>query len=197
MTNEEVRESVGLFKDQDHWIGFIELAAQVNNLRAEFFAPATKEIRAHFRENLPAGWKCEGWNEHREDSRWYHEDFGSSSLVLCFGWKYEFVLKLWDEKTFDSAGMSEALATPEFKPVRQAMEREDPHPHSSCKLFERNNFHFGSQNDGMIPGDEMAWYAYHRKDDFVKQAIKKVERFLGDPEVVRLLEKLNRDFKRP
>lgn len=196
MTNEEVTESLNLFPSLEHWEGFRELARHQDQLRSEFFAPATRDIREHFRQNLPDVWVCEAFGNQKEDTRWYHSDFGPNSLSLWFGWKYQFILRLQDEAGFDSEGISKALLSPEYAPVQAAMMRCDHHPDSNCKLFEKYNYNFGTASDGQISENALAWFAYHEREEFVRQSIEKIERFLGSPEVVRLLEKLNSEFQR-
>ncbi len=62
---------------------------------------------------------------------------------------------------------------------------------NSWVLEDKCSFTFGGLSGGNIDRTELAWYASHQIDNFVTQATKKIEQFIGDPEITRLVAELN------
>jgi hypothetical protein len=115
-----------------------------------------------------------------------------------FGCSYQFHLHLNDTKRFDSNFIDEQLQKAKYTKLLMPF-GVNPRFNSGygSRVKDTNfDFTFGSINDGNIPQSELAWYAAHRPDDFVKQAASKIEQFTRDMEMTRLLSELNAEAER-
>ena len=61
--------------------------------------------------------------------------------------------------------------------------------------MERRNFTFGLPNDGQLTERELVWAAAKYEDEFVRQAVEKIERFTKNPEVTQQIRELTQMAK--
>jgi len=190
MNKELFRETHNLFDTPEKWNAFVELSNFRGEIEFKWLANATQKVRKHFLDHPPEYWTFESW-DNDVDTRWHLSEFGRSSLAVGFGWNYQFLLHLIDFEKFDSELITENLRTEKFSPILRCFDRIDRQFETNAKALEYQNFHFGSTNDGRIPVSELAWYAAHETDQFVAQAIEKVERFTNDSMITGLMRELN------
>ena len=125
------------------------------------------------------------------DSPWYFlEEFGRDSVGIGYGWRYHLCFGVASGSRVDRTALVEALGREAFQPLVDAFGRKDL-PEFSFPLEQYGNFSFGAVNDGNVIGHELAWYAGHRTDSFVKQAAAKIEAIARKPKITELLRKLN------
>jgi hypothetical protein len=104
---------------------------------------------------------------------------------LCFGVK--------SGTRVDRTALAEKLDSEDYRPLRIAFGRNDPEGFG-FPLHQYGDFSFGTENDGNVPGHELAWHACHCTDAFVKQAAAKIEAFTHYPAMTELMKKLNREL---
>jgi len=189
MNTEEAKE---LFPTIDHWLSFNELADQRNAIYEDFFRQATRKIREHFNANPAPGWNMKPWGAEYRDTKWYLEEFGTNSLFLCYAWEYELQLRLHDLQVMDTDAITKALESNHYMELKAAFQRIDRYMQADSKLMERRNFRLGSPHDGSLSPRELVWYAGLKTDEFVRQAIEKIERFTRNETVTAQIRELNR-----
>lgn len=191
MQNEFLHQASKLFPTFDHWQSFLELADKKDSIWESWFTEATVKIRRHFVETLPTEWACEPFGVTHRDTRWFLREFGLDSLGLSFSNHYRFDLQLRNHQKFDPVKTVGNLRSGEFRGIFMAFERIDRQFDLGSELIEIGNFHFQTPNDGNLMHRELAWHAAHQTNDFVDQAIAKIERFTNNEDVTALLKQLN------
>jgi hypothetical protein len=189
MNTEDAKE---LFPTIDHWLSFNELADQRNAILEDFVRQATRKVREHFNECPAPGWCMEPWGADYRDTKWYLEEYGPNSLFLCYGWEYELQLRLHDPQVMDTHAITKALESNDYMDLKHAFQRIDRYMQVDSKLMEKRNFRFGGPHDGSLSYRELAWYAGLHRDEFVSQAVAKIERFVRNENVTAQIRKLNR-----
>jgi hypothetical protein len=196
MQKELIQAAAGLFPTFEHWQSFLELSQGIDSIKNYWFVEATTTIRRHFMETLSPDWCCDSWGSPDRDTRWFLKEFGPESLGITYGWYYQLHLRFgFGTPGFKTELVSRLLKEKgEYRPIHLAFERIDP-PYQGSLLAEIGNFRFGSAYDGNFALEDkdgcLGWYASHRLNEFVDQAVKKVERFTNTPEVTKLIRKLN------
>ena len=141
--------------------------------------------------NPSDGWRWAQWGS-PSCTRWYLDKFEFGSLAIGLGWPYHFHLHLGDSKRFNSGLIDEQLRTAKYAKLLMPFGVQSKVPTGDSKAVEEHfNYTFGSPNDGGIPLAELAWYAAHETEKFVKQAVAKIEGFTRDMEMTNLLHDLN------
>jgi hypothetical protein len=195
MQQELLNQVKNLFDTFEKWNAFLELSAQMGEIKTNFFTKVRDPLYKYFIENPVEGWVCESWGNPDFDLRWYLTDFGKNSLGIGIAWTFDFVLTLEDAEKFDSVKIEQLLKTPEYSKILTAFERIDyQFTEVRRKIIETGNYQFGSPYDYNFKDPNktiLSWYAGNRTNEFVDQIIKKVERFRKDTEVTRLLRQLN------
>ena len=193
---ELIKKSHDIFDKLDKWNALFELHALSPKITDHWLKIGTRALREHFRQHRSGGWCCEHW-DNEIDTQWYLEGFGIGSLAIGFGWKYEFHLHLKDSNRFNSGRISEQLRTEKYGKLLMnfGVEPKLDGGHGSLAMEQNRNFTFENSNHGQISLPELAWYAAHETDNFIKQAAAKIERFTRDEEMTRLLTELNADAK--
>jgi hypothetical protein len=187
-----IKNAQELFPTIDHWLSFNELADQREAIHEVLFEKVTQIIRAHFNENPAPGWSVIPWVAPKQDSKWYLDEFGPDSLFLCYRWSYELQLRLDNPMQYDSGAITKALETGNFAELKNAFQRIDRYMQVDSKLMERGNFKFGLPSDGDLSWRELSWCAGFKTDEFAKQAIEKIERFVRNEVVTGQIRELNR-----
>ena len=191
-----IQNSQAIFDTLEKWDAFNELQQLNAQIVEHWLAVGTKKLRENIMPNLSKDWSWKPWGNER-DTRWYLEAFGFGSLSIGFGWRYQFHLHLIDANRFDSKWIDEQLKTPKYAKLLTPF-GFDPRLDFGygSKAMERNyNFTFENPNVDNIPIHELAWYAAHRTEDFVKQAAIKIKRFTSDLEMTDLLKELNSEAR--
>jgi hypothetical protein len=194
-----IQKSQAIFDQLDKWNAFIELKNLSDQIIENWLAIGTEQLRKHFEENRPQRWRWKPFWFPDRDTRWYIEEFGGDSLAITFA-DYKLCLHLSDTKRFDHNWIGEQLRGEKVKyaglllpfgmnPVFKAGPTE-------WVVEEKYDFAFGRPSEGNINRWELAWYASHQTDNFVTQAAKKIERFVGDPEITRLVTELNAEAQK-
>jgi len=191
MQNELIYTASKLFPTFEHWQSFQELANSRDAIMESWFIDATSKIRRHFIETLPPEWDCEPWGNPNRDTRWFLRDFGPDSLTVCYSYYYRLDLKLHNSQNFSAPLITQSLKKGDYQPIYRAFDRIDIRFNWGSELIEQSNFKFNIATDGNLSPLDLAWHAFHRMDQFVDQAVAKIERFTNNPEVSDLIRRLN------
>lgn len=191
---EIIRHTPPIFPAVEDWRAFNELISARTGIINEWFRIASLRVRENVIRNPRPGWSFEPWGSD-VDTKFYLEEFGQGSLFVGFGWSFELHLYLGDHGRFNGSKADELLKTSRFSPILGGFERIDRAYEKNAKAMHYRNFHFGSVHDGNIPMEELAWYAGNRTEEFVEQAVRQLDRFMGNAEVTEALRDLNREIQ--
>lgn len=188
MKIENKEQYLELFPTLEHWTAFHELIQMKPSMERACLARATSRIRDHFSEKPSEGWAC-GIAPNTDsdvDTIWYLKDYGSTSLHLRYGWNYELQLRPESWEFYQSMDVSQ------FDKVKSGFARIDRVMQGGSIFMERRNFSFGLPNDGHFSPLELVWASARFEDEFVKQAIEKIERFTRNQSITDAIRELNR-----
>lgn len=180
-----------LFTTVEHWLSFNELADQRNAIYSGFYQQATERIRKRFKKYPARGWNFEPWGAENQDTKWYLEEFGPNTLFVCYAWEYELQLRLHDLQAMDTTAITNALESDDYRELKNAFQRIDRFMEPKSKLMERRNFEFGIPHDGNLSPRELAWAAGCKTEEFVDQAVAKIECFVRNETVTSQIRELN------
>jgi hypothetical protein len=188
MKIENKEQYLELFPTLEHWTAFHELTEMKKSMERTCLARATSRIRRHFSERPSEGWECgiAPSSDRDVDTIWYLNDYGPTSLHLMYGWNYELQLRPANWGFYQSMDVSQ------FDAVKSGFARIDRVMQGGSIFMENRNFSFGLPNDGHLSPLELVWAAAYYEDEFVKQAIEKIERFTTDPAITAAIRELNR-----
>lgn len=196
MQTELFNQSTKLFDTPEKWNAFVELAKQKDNIKNYYFKKAKQPILDYFNENIDDNWICEPWGNTNYDIRWYLKDFGKNSLALAIGWRFQLVLHVNDINTFDTNLINELLKT-DYSLVLTKFDRIDRQFETNIKAVENRNYYFESPFDNnFYDEDKLAWFIGNKTDEFSKQLIEKVERFIKDETITKMLYEINQKSKK-
>lgn len=193
MQRELLNKAIDLFNSPEKWNAFLELAAQKELIKYQYFQRAKQPLLKYFNENRVDGWVCEPWGDPNFDLRWYLKDFGKGSLALVVGWRFQFVLFLENSSNFDSNKINDLLKT-EYSQILSTFDRVDKQFDFQQKIVEVRNYIFDSPYDSNFDEnhlDQFAWYVGNQTEKFVEQIIRKVEKFRQSAELTKMLYELN------
>lgn len=192
-----VQKAQAIFDTFDKWNAFLEIEHLRGAITERWFEIGTKKLREYFTQNHSEGWRWKEWDNAR-DTKWYLEEYGPDSLVVGFGWRYELHLYLKEGEQFDTSTVDKLLQTSKYaKLIAPFGPNAIFNGGSGSRVKDSNfDFAFNSINDGDIPQDELAWYAAHQTDEFVRQAASKIEQFTRNEEMTYLIASLNAEAKR-
>ena len=187
MKIENKEKYLELFPTLEHWTAFLELVDMKDSMVRACLARVTSRIRHHFDEKPSEGWT---WaiapNADRDvDTIWYVKDYGPASLRLMYGWRYELQLRP------ENWGHYQSMDSSQFDTVKSAFARIDRYMQGDSIFMEKRNFSFGLPNDGHLTERDLVWAAAYYEDEFVKQAIEKIERFTKNQTITDAICELN------
>jgi hypothetical protein len=84
------------------------------------------------------------------------------------------------------------LLEPQYSPLEAAFGQIHERGAEGFELVENRGFSFGSPSDGQLSQLEFAWYAWHHRASFVRQAVAKIEAYTRNLGITKLLAQLNR-----
>jgi hypothetical protein len=194
MADEIVNQVEGLFSDKEQWTSFLELASQKDFIIESWWQTFRPTVHKCFAiDNFVDDWSFKSWGYW--DFRWFIKEFEEKSLSLWSReWNGNYSLVLWaDANLFDVVKISDLLEEPKYQPIVSAFERLDEiaNPVSDVKILEHGNYQFGDSMDGHIDFKRLAWYAHYKKEEFVCQILRKIDRFRKDKEVTDLFKEIN------
>lgn len=187
-----VSKAARIFDSPEKWSAFLELDRLRSSITTHWLTIGTKKLRDHFTANPSPGWNWKIWDT-STDTRWYLEKFGPGSLGIGFGWNYEFHLFLNDGRSFDSDRIDQLLKTSNYAELLTDFDPNSPvqtRPRSKARKFPEFTF-VGLNINGTLPIDELAWYAAHQSEAFVKEAACMIERFTRNDRLTSLLSEIN------
>jgi len=189
-----VQNAQTIFGSFEKWNALLELAQLQPQITRHWLTIGTKKLREYFTANPSEGWR---WNEWgcSTDTKWFLDRFGFDSLAIGFGWDYEFHLYVNDMKRFDTAFIAQQLKTEKYAKLVMpfGLNPRINGRSGSMIMAAALDYNFGNLNSGKVSKDELAWYAAHETDKFVCQAAFKVEQFIRDENMNRLLIELNEE----
>ncbi len=188
MKIENKEQYLELFPSIEHWTAFLELVDMKDGMVRACLARVTSRIRHHFDENPSEGWAwdCAPNADRDADTIWYLKDYGPASLRLMFGWRYELQLRP------ENFGCYQSMNKSQFDAVKSGFARIDRYMQGGSIFMEKRNFSFGLPNDGHLTQRDLVWVAARFEDEFVKQAIEKIERFTRNQTMTAAIYELNR-----
>jgi len=197
MQKELLNQAIEIFETYEKWNAFIELTNQKESMKWHFFKKLKQPLLTYFNNNPVSGWICEPWGNHDYDLRWYLKDFGKNSIALAIGWTFHFVLHIEDTTGFDTKKIDDLLRS-EYSMILSSFDRVDRQFEHQLKVVEVRNYSFNCPYDTNFDNtqlDNLAWFAGYETESFVKQIIKKVERFRQDVDLTNMLYNLNAESK--
>lgn len=191
MNEHLINKAADWFDDIEKWRSFLELWADKNAIEVRWMEKATEPLRNHFAESLSPEWDFKAWGC-ASDTWWYLREFGEDSIGIGFGWKYMLCFGARGS-AINRVNLNNRLKEPKYQPLFTAFgEVHDRGPYDFA-LVQYRGFAFGSPLDGRLSESEFAWYAAHKKEAFLQQAVAKIETFTKNPENTRLLSELNKE----
>ncbi|MGZ0707493.1 hypothetical protein ACWPKO_04055 [Coraliomargarita sp. W4R53] len=187
-----------IFPSAEAWNAFNELVNARQSVVDEWYRIATQRLQKELSEllKLNKDWSFCNWDHDRE-IKVYLKEFGDESLLIGFGWQYQFHLYLFNPSKFNTTIIDELLRADKFTPVLDCVDNLDKNRlyEEKTKAMSNRNFRFGSVNDGRLDPNELAWHAGNETDEFVKQALEQIEKFTSDTHITELMIELNRQAK--
>ncbi len=201
MSNQQLlKQSAQIFDSLEKWNALFEihsLSDQINELWMEKGAEA---LRSDFGARPSAGWKCKDWEAKRE-TIWFLSDLGCDSISLVYAWPtWEFHLIFKAPAPFDETEAKRLLKRDQFQPL-VAMFDPDEVPSKGGKyrpLASDSKFNpLGGSSEKFSRQRELAWYAAHETDRFVKEMSNHVRQITDDSTLTALVRELNHRAKLP
>lgn len=193
MKEQLIKKSAEWFHDRDAWNAFIELAPLAQDIQEHWLNSGTQALRQHFIANPSPGWKFCAWDGYARDTWWFLEEFGPDSIGIGYGWRYHLCFGLKSGNPASSDALANLLRQDDFNPIITAFGRHAPSSFD-FPLHQYGDFQMGSPNDGNLPAHEIAWFAGHDTESFVKQAAAKIEAITRNPEITDLVRQLNQEL---
>lgn len=193
MQNELIQQAAKLFPTYEHWKSFLELSGYKDEIGQYWLQEATNKIRKHFIETLSAEWSCEPFWVSNVDTRWFLREFGPDSLEICYVDSYRLDLRLNnDVNRYDQETIKRLLKTdPEYGLIYSSFDRIDLQFDYGSLLIEYRDYVLSENNNAFLEKVELAWYASHQTEEFVRQKIEKIQKFTSSPKITSLFRKLN------
>lgn len=184
----------GIFSEAEDWNSFVELSDKRWQIQNSWIEKGRKKLMSQLMSSPYGGW---GVSLHQyakgyvDGIKLYLAEYGDNSIMLIFGWDYEFHLYVQNSDAYDLNKVNSLLKLEEFAVILSAFERIDRQFEWAHKAMHYRNFHFGSPNDGELSRGELAWFAGNKTEDFVKQCVAMIEKFTCDPAVTSALRELH------
>lgn len=182
------------FDQPEKWSSFLELASAQSAIQEHWFNSGSARLRENWKSDTGPGWDLQAWDGYDRDTWWYLKDLGRDSIGIGFGWRYLWCFGARGNRV-DRHALRERLTAPEYAPLKAAFGDVHEYDWNYMTWVQTRGFRFGHANDGKLSEAELAWYAGHRTDAFVEQALAKVHAFTHNLEVTALLTKLNRELQ--
>lgn len=190
-----IEEAENVFRSPERWTAFYEIERQVGTIMDHWLTKGAKALRKEFCDPPSGLWKCSDWGSPR-DTRWYLKgEKGEQSIGVGIGWT-EFELHLFhggcDDVIREQA--VKVLKAPNFEPLRaltgSTEDRANRRKEGSI-LSVRDFNPFDEVADTVLRNRIIAWKAVNETSDFVAKVSTKIRQITENPEIVRLIRKLN------
>lgn len=190
-----IEESEKVFKSLERWTAFYEIERQVGTIMDHWLTKGAQALRKVFAGHSKQSWKCSDWGSPR-DTRWYLKgENGEQSIGIGIGWQ-EFELHLFhggcDAVIRERA--LQVLKAPNFEPLcalTGTIEDRANRRKEGSILSVRDFNPFDEVADPGLRNRIIAWKAVNQTSEFVTKVAAKIRQLTEDPEIVRLIRKLN------
>ena len=177
-----------IFKEKEQWEAFLELIPNKDKIIDDWNSKLKSSLNKMFGvENIVDEWEFDSTNEFK----WYLRSSGKETLYLMLDGT-DFCLYANGE-ILDISQLKKLLREKDYLPILSAFERIDyllEDDEEWYLISETGNFSFGDLSDNNIDSDSLAWYANYKTDDFAKQIQQKVDKFIKNKDITKLLTKL-------
>ena len=194
-----LQQSVRIFDSQEKWNALFEIYSQSNDIIQAWMETGAEALRSDFAARPSVGWTCVEWEAKRE-TKWFISDLGRDSICLAFAWPYwEIHLFYKLPAEFDETEAKRLVSLDEFRPLR-ALFAPEKTPDRGGKyrlLASDSTFNpFSGLSEEPLRQRELAWYAAHETDRFVKEVSNRMRQITDDAALTKLVRDLNRRAKR-
>ena len=194
MANYVTEQVEEVFKEKQEWDSFLILCQNKDAIRNDWYSKLKSKVNEMVKDSIPSQWGFISWGIW--DYRWFIKDFEKESLCLWFTGNS---LRLWANGDFyDRKKIFDLLQESKYSLIKSAFDRIDDIFDSThdWRFIENGNFYFGDPADGRLDTDKLMWYANYRTEEFAKQIIDKVNKFITNPEITRLFIEINEQSRK-
>lgn len=195
-----ITQAEKIFDSFEKWDSLFELYKMKDSIANIWWKKAQIAIRKENERNPLAGWSFTQWTFW--DNAWWLSEYSENSLRIWI-WGGRFHLYC-DPTYFDAIKLKTLLLDPKFEILKSSFDRIDE-SNDQYLGIEIGNYYFESVYDGNFISDpsdtpntnfhQLAWYAGHCTEEYVKQVFEKVNRFRTE-EITALIRDINIGAKR-
>ena len=98
-----------------------------------------------------------------------------------------------DTGRFNSEIIDKLLKDSKYLPLYKAIGEPVIRSNHKYKLYRDRYYKLDSDTEVDLSEDDLCWLTGNQTDDFVKQAIDKIEKFIKDEKITQLLYELNEE----
>lgn len=188
-----IKKASEWFDSIEKWQAFLELADAREDIFEYWYIEATKHLRNQWAVKHHTAWEMAAWDNAR-DTWWYLTEFGPNSVGIGFGWRYSWCLH--SRGTYESRiALQDALEQDKYAAIRNAfgIVHDQRGSFQGIALAQHQSFKFETGADTQKNVDMLGWHAGHKRDEFLKQAMAKVNAFTNDTVITKLMMALNNE----